>query len=268
MSTPSGGEGQQPRGPQSSGDSGADPYRPAQNPPFPYGQGQPPASGQGGYGQSGSGYGSQPGQGGGGGYSGGSDGSGGYGQQPTTQFPAGGGYGQPVQPPPYGQPAAPPTPSAGGQYGQPGYPPQQGGFPAQGGYGQPPGQYGATPYGQPTPYGQGDWQGTPTPKKSSTPLIAGILALVVIVVVVLLLALPQSPIGLGTTYFDETAVADTISGQYEDEFDLGIKVDCPADQEVVQGDSFTCTGETDDGDTVNIDVEVTSDDGDYTWTEN
>ncbi len=49
MST-SGGEGQQPHGPQS-GDPGADPYRSQQNPPFPYGQGQPPASGQGGYGQ-------------------------------------------------------------------------------------------------------------------------------------------------------------------------------------------------------------------------
>ncbi|MBA2389376.1 MAG: DUF4333 domain-containing protein [Geodermatophilaceae bacterium] len=251
MSTPpSGGEGHNPYGqqPANQPDRPGDPYRqqPQANPPYPYGQ-QPGGSGSG------------------------------------TPSPYSGG--QPAQPPYGGQPAQPSYGSAPASpsYGEPAQPTQQFSSPAYGqqpaygqpGYGQPPAygqQQQQPPYGQP-PFnqygGQSDWAGAPggQPKKSKTPLIAGIVALVVVVIVALLLLLPGSPIGLGSTFFDETAVADAIAAQYEDEFDLQVEVTCPADQEVISGETFTCEGTTEEGDDVQLDVEITSDDGDYTWSE-
>lgn len=276
MSTPpSGGEGHNPYGQQPSKqpDPPADPYRLQPNPPYPYGQGATPASsGQSPYGE---GQPAQP-------------------QQPSYGSPAPSYGGQPAQPaqPAYG--SQPGSPSYGGQPAQPSYgdpaPPTQqfsaptyGASPAapqpsygQPGYGQQPpyGQqqapYGQQPqYGQPPYGGQPDWSGSPAGpvKKSKMPLIAGIVALVVLLAVVLLLVLPGSPIGLGKDIFDETQVAEDISQQYEDEFGLQIDVTCPAEQEVVSGGSFTCDGETEEGDSVELDVEITSDNGDYTWSE-
>lgn len=249
MSTPpSGGEGHNPYGQQPSNQPDhrpADPYRPQPNPPYPYGQG---GAGSGSGGQSPYGearpatpppsqppYGSQPS----------------YGSSP--------GYGAPAPQPSYGEPAQPTQ-----QFGAPAYGQQQPSY-GQPGYVQPP-AYGQQPYGQ---YGgQPDWAGAPGPtKKSKTPLIAGIVGLLVLLAVALLLILPGSPIGLGGKVFDGDAVAEDIAQQYEDEFGLQIDVTCPPEQEVVSGESFSCDGETEEGDTVELDVEITSDDGDYTWSE-
>jgi len=240
-----------------SGGEGNNPYE-QPNPPYPYGQG----SGSGAGGQTPYGSGQQPSQ-----------------SPPPSQSPYGAqpGYGQ-QQPPAYGgSEQAPPTQQfSSPSYGQPQGSTQYGG--AQPGYGQ----QQQPPYGQPAPYGapqqqpygggygQPDWSGAPAgpAKKSKTPLIAGIVALLVLLVVALLLILPTSPIGLGATYFDEQAVAQSISEQYQNEFDLALQdLTCPAEQEVVEGDTFTCEGMTEEGDTVNIDVEITSADGDYTWSE-
>ena len=246
--------------------------------PNPYaGQSGQPSSSQPGYGgqpnQPGPpGYGAQPNQPSQPGYGGqpNQPGQPGYGSQPTQRFasPAHGQQPPPVygqQPPPaYGQQPPPAYGQPG--YGQPGY--QQPGY-GQPGYGQPgyqqPG-YGQPGYGQPG-YGQPGWSGpVPAPKKSRTPLIAGIVALVVVVVVALLLILP-TPIGLGKTLFDNQAMAADIATQYQNEFGIGIDVTCPAGEEVRAGSTFSCTGKTADGDDVTLAIKVTNGSGDYTWSE-
>lgn len=77
----------------------------------------------------------------------------------------------------------------------------------------------------------------------------------------------ERPPEVGATYFGEDAVAESIARQYEDEFGLRIDVACPAEQEVVVGDSFSCEGRTEEDDLVRLDVQITSADGDYTWPE-
>jgi len=263
MSTPpSGGEGHDPyrQQPSSQSESGSgDPYRLQPNPPYPYGQ-QPGSSGSGSS-SYGGGQSSQPGQQPAQPSYGSPASQPGYGSQPAQpSYGAQPGYGQQ---PSYGEPAQPTQQFGSPAYGQPSY--------GQPGYGSPAGQqppYGQ-PYGQP-PYGQQyggqpDWAGPPSgsqKKKSKLPLIVGIAALFVLLVVALLLFLT-----LGKTYFDEQAVADAISEQYEDEFGIQIDVMCPAEQEVVDGGSFSCDGQTEEGDEVQLDVEITSDEGNYTCSE-
>jgi hypothetical protein len=177
-----------------------------------------------------------------------------------------------------------------------------GGFPAQGGgaYGQPgqpgqqPPQYGEQPYGgygqqQPTqqyPYGQQQQpaygqQGTQYGQQpqygqyQQEPKKGGNTWLWVVVVVVVLAAAAFAVLGfvtpgfLNKKVFDESAlegengVQKILVDDYKMENIEG--VDCPADQEVKQGVTFTCTvtqgGE--DGGELDVAITVTNDDGEY-----
>jgi len=64
--------------------------------------------------------------------------------------------------------------------------------------------------------------------------------------------------------FDATALNSTISQQYKEKFGGStIVVNCPDNQKVAKGETFTCDiqGQTQQ----KIQVTVASDDGDYTW---
>jgi hypothetical protein len=187
----------------------------------------PPQGGQPGpYGQPGQ-YGGQPGQ---------------YGQpgqfgQPGGQYGAPGPFGQ--QPGPYGQP---------GQYG---------GQPGQ--YGGQPGQYGAPgPFGQqPGPYGQAGGYGQPygqpaPPKRSRTGPLIGTVAAVVIIGVAIALALL-----LGQDVLDAGRAESDIAQQYEETFGIGIDVSCDEEMVVEDGATYECSGTTEDGEDVTIDVAIT-----------
>ncbi|HWM02016.1 MAG TPA: DUF4333 domain-containing protein [Actinophytocola sp.] len=148
---------------------------------------------------------------------------GGYGQQPTQQYP----YGQPQQQP----------------YG--------------GGYGQPPGGYpGQSPYGPPPQKkGGGAW-------------------IWVVVVVVVLAAGAFGVLGfvtpgfLNKKVFDESAlegddgVKKILVENYKEPAEDIESVDCPADQEVKQGNSFECTA-TIRGEEMSVKITVVNDDGQY-----
>lgn len=225
--------GQQPaQGPYSGQQPAADPYSGQQPAQGPYSGAQPaadPYSGQ------------QPAQGP---YTAGYEAQPGYGYDPNQQQ----GYGyDPNQQ----------------QYAQPGY--------EQQGYGYDPNQqyqtqqYGQAGYGQPG-YDQ-QWA---QPQKSKKGLIIGLSVGIVVVLGALaaLLAIPGSPLFIGKTVFDNSAMASDVSDQYKDAFQTEIKdLQCPADQEVSNGATFDCTGKLDGGDDVKIEIKVTSDDGDYEWSE-
>ena len=64
---------------------------------------------------------------------------------------------------------------------------------------------------------------------------------------------------------DEDAVGKDVAQQYEDEFDTTITdFDCDDDLVVKDGATYSCQAKA-DGDTVDITITITSDDGDYTW---
>jgi hypothetical protein len=63
--------------------------------------------------------------------------------------------------------------------------------------------------------------------------------------------------------FDANALNSTISQQYKEKFgDSSISVNCPSDQKVSKGSTFTCDIP---GRSEKIQVTVASSDGDYTW---
>lgn len=233
--------------------------------------GPPPSAGSPGWGQPSATPGSAgqqtPGQRGGQSY-------GAAGQPPQVQGPSAGRYGQGAdhrsvaQPGQYDQ----------GQYSQQGqYGGQQGaqyGQPGAGQYGQPgsgppygQGQYGAQQYGgQPGQYGQGQ-QGWGTPaapaKKKPLGLIIGLAALALVVIAAAIVL----PMVLGSTKLDPQAVQRDVAAQFEEREGLGVDLSCPDDMTVDVGESYTCTGTTTDDEDVSISIEITGDDGAYTWQE-
>jgi hypothetical protein len=186
----------------------------------------------------------------------------GYGVPPGQQYgqpaPAQPGYGQPAQPG-YGQPAQP----GYGQPAQPGY-----GQPAQPGYGQP--GYGQPGYGQPGYGGQpgapgqyGGGYGQPA-RKSRTGLIAGLLVLALLVVGVVLLFVFLG----GSSVLDQGAVERDVAAQFQEREGVGIDLDCPADMEVSAGATYECSGTTENGEDVTLQIAITDEgSGAYTWTE-
>ena len=161
------------------------------------------------------------------------------------------GYGQPAQPgyggqPGYGQPVP--------QYGQPAY-----GQPAQPGYGAP-GQYGApAQYGAPGQNGYGAPQ-----KKSKAPLIAGLVGLLVLVVVAVLLFVFLG----GSTVLDPAAVERDVSAQFQDREGVAVQLDCPDDMEVSANATYECSGTTERGEDVTLQIAITDEESAaYTWTE-
>ncbi|MGH3760299.1 DUF4333 domain-containing protein [Actinophytocola sp.] len=188
-----------------------------------------------------------------------------YGGGPTPGTPPGGspgqgGYGQPQQPygqpdpsqQPYGQPD--PSQQPYGGYGQ--QPTQQ--YPYQqqpyGGYGQQPGYPGQSPYG-------------PPPKKGGAWIW-------VVVVVVVLAAGAFGVLGFVTPgfltkkVFDEAAlqgdqgVKKILVENYNEPAEEITDVDCPADQEVKQGNTFECTVTIRD-EKRTVKITVVNDEGQY-----
>lgn len=193
---------------------------------------------------------------------------------PSGGFPAQGpgqpGYGQPPQQPygqpdpaqqqqPYGQPD--PSQQPYGGYGQQPQPTQQ--YP--GGYGQQPQQ----PYGQPQ-YGQQPGYYGQQPQRKG----GGGAWIWIVVVVVVLAAAAVGILGFVTPgffnkkVFDESAlegdngVKKILVENYHVEAKDISKVDCPANQEVKKGATFSCTV-TISGQSQNVKITVVNDDGQY-----
>lgn len=201
-----------------------------------------------------------------------------YGGGPTPGTPSGGfpapgpgqgGYGQPQQP--YGQP----DPSQQG-YGQPN-PSQQ----PYGGYGQPQQPTQQYPYGQQQPYGgYGQPQQQPggypgqSPYGPQPPKKGGGAWIWVVVVVIVLAAGAFGVLGfvtpgfLNKKVFDESAlegdngVRKILVENYNEPAEDISKIDCPADQEVKQGNTFECTATIRDEEKT-VKITVVNDDGQY-----
>jgi hypothetical protein len=183
-----------------------------------------------------------------------------YGGGPTPGTPSGGFPAQPPQgygqQPPYGQPD--PSQQPYGGYGQ--QPTQQypyGQQPQQpyGAYGQQPGYPGQSPYGPPPRKGGGAW-------------------IWVVVVVVVLAAGVFGVLGFVTPgfltkkVFDEGAlegdngVRKILVENYNEPAEDIEGVDCPADQEVKQGNTFDCKV-TIRGEEQTVKITVVNEDGQY-----
>jgi hypothetical protein len=168
-------------------------------------------------------------------------------------------YGSP--PPPPGQPFGPPAQP----YGQPPQPyAQPYGQPAQP-YGQPPAPGYAPGYGPPGPYGTPQY-GPPyaaPPKKSRAGLIlAGLGVLIVALVAVLLFVL------LGSTVLDRGAVERDVAAQFQQREGVGIQLTCADTMKVRKGATYTCTGKTEQGEDVKLQIKITNEKtAAYTWSE-
>lgn len=178
---------------------------------------------------------------------------------PSGGFPAQGGYGQQPQ---YGQPEQSPY----GGYGQ--QPTQQQPY---GGYGQQPTQQ--QPY---SPYGQqpGAYPGAPGPGQKKTGAWVWIVVAVVVLIVgaVAVLGFLAGPkFFVSNKVFDKAAlegdngVKKVLVASYGVPAESIDKVVCPADQEVKQGNKFSCTvtlkGDSPKEQTV--DITVRNDGGEY-----
>lgn len=180
---------------------------------------------------------------------------------PSGGFPSQGqgGYGQPQQP--YGQPD-PSSPYGG--YGQ-----QQ---PTQhqpyGGYGQP-----QQPTQQYSPYGQpgGGYPGAAPPRKKSNAWVWIVVAVVVLAVGAVAILGFVTPGFFNKKVFDESAlegdngVKKVLTASYGLPAETIERVDCPAGQEVKQGNKFTCTVQLggDQPGTRVVDITVRNDNGEY-----
>ncbi|HEU5474838.1 MAG TPA: DUF4333 domain-containing protein [Actinophytocola sp.] len=190
-------------------------------------------------------------------------------------------WGQQPQPQPYGGQPHPGTPSGG-------FPAQgtpSGGFPASG-YGQqqqqqPYGGYGQQPqqpyggYGQQqqayNPYGQpGGYPGMPAKQKSNA-WIWIVVAIVVVAAGAVVVLGFFAPGFFNKKVFDENAlegdngVRKVLTASYGVQSEQIENVDCPANQEVKQGNKFSCTvklGGDNGGDKV-VDITVRDNDGQY-----
>lgn len=195
-------------------------------------------------------------------------------QQPWGQQPQ-----QPQQP--YGGPPTPGTPSGGfpaqgGGYGQQQQPYGQPQAP-YGGYGQQPTQQPYGGYGQQQPTqqypGYGQQPGYPPaapPKKKSSAWIWIVTAIVVLGVAAFLVLGLVTPGFLNKKVLDESALegANGVKKILEakDGGGYGIQnvgaVDCPANQEVKSGTTFTCTVKVGDKDQL-VDIKILDDKGTY-----
>ena len=160
--------------------------------------------------------------------------------------------------PPYGnQPG--PGPQYGPPPGQPYGPPAQ---PyAQPGYGPPAPAYGQQPYGYGAPGQPPFGYGAPAPQKSRTGLIIGLVGLLVVAGIVVLLFVLH-----GSTRLDSGAVERDVAQQFQQREGVGIQLSCPRDMAVDQGATYQCTGTTDRGEQVTVQITITGEDpATYDW---
>ena len=159
------------------------------------------------------------------------------------QFSAPGAYGVPQAQPAYQAPQAPPSYGA-----QPGYgAPQQSGYPGQQGPGQ----------------GYGSGYPSAPPKKSKTVLWVAVGAAVIVAAVVFVLV----RFVLVTEILDPAKVQEDVAAQFEDQEGVSIELNCPSDMVVEVGRTYECTGTTADSEDVTLVIEISAENGDYTWQE-
>lgn len=182
----------------------------------------------------------------------------------------------------YGEPPSPMPPSAAPPSRMPpspGPPARRAGLPADFNrpYGQPsagparsphPGQSGAHAQygfpGQPSGAPHGGAPQAPA-RKRRTGLIAGLAALLVLLVAGGVVA----AMTLGPRILSREAVERDVARQFEELHGVEVDIECPDDMVLESGAEFRCTGETDEGEEIEIEIAVTDPPGDaeYTWTE-
>ncbi len=163
--------------------------------------------------------------------------------------------------PPYGSGSQP-------GYGQPPYAQQQ---PA---YGPPP-QYGQqAAYGQQPGYGpQGPqvppaWQpGAPAPRpprdRKRTLLIGALVAVGLGIAACAALLVYV----LSSTVLDRSAVESAVAAQFEERHGVAVELECRRRMIVRPGADYECEGTTADGESIEILITVTDENGAYTWAE-
>ena len=72
----------------------------------------------------------------------------------------------------------------------------------------------------------------------------------------------------GSTVLDQGAVERDVAAQFQEREGVGIQLTCPADMEVSADATYECTGKTDRGEDVTLQIAITDEEsGAYTWTE-
>jgi hypothetical protein len=93
-----------------------------------------------------------------------------------------------------------------------------------------------------------------------------VVGLVVLALLVVGLAITL-PFVLGSTRLDPQAVQRDVAAQFEQREGVAIEVRCEDEMTVESGKSYRCDGTTADDDPVTLTILITSDDGDYTWSD-
>jgi hypothetical protein len=122
------------------------------------------------------------------------------------------------------------------------------------------------------PRPESEWSGpswtdqphTVSPRRSRARFVVGVVAAAG--VVLLTLALTRW-LGLGPTLLDTGQVERDVAAQFEEEHRLSVELECPRRMEVSADAVYECTGTTQDGDEVDIEIRIADEDGAYTWLE-
>ncbi len=69
------------------------------------------------------------------------------------------------------------------------------------------------------------------------------------------------------TRLDPSAVEDAVAAQFQDQEGVGLDLSCPDRMIVSPGNSYECTGTTEDSEDVTLVIEITDANGNYTWQE-
>ena len=171
--------------------------------------------------------------------------SGGFPPDARAADEAGPGDTRPYGPPPFG--SLPPglprygqPPSGQSSYGQPpsGPPPC-----GQAGYGRPP--YGQRPGGRP-----------------GKALVVGAVAVLALLAIGVVLALTTGP-----TVLSRSAVEQDVAEQFEQREGVAVDLECAEEMPVEAGATYECSGITTDDEEVLLRIEITDEDGRYTWSE-
>ncbi len=116
-------------------------------------------------------------------------------------------------------------------------------------------------YGPPDPYGTGS--GATQAKPSHLRLYLGLVALALLLVLAVVLADL-----LGPTLLDRGAVERDVAAQFEEREGVAIDLTCDEEMRVEDDATYECTGETADGEEVDLEITITDEDSAaYTWSE-
>ncbi|MGI8723468.1 MAG: DUF4333 domain-containing protein [Geodermatophilaceae bacterium] len=124
--------------------------------------------------------------------------------------------------------------------------------------------YGVPPSSSYPAQGYGTGYPTAPPKKRNTGLLVS-LAIAAVVLIALAVVLPRFV--LNKTLLDQGAVQRDVAVQFEDQEGVSVELSCPADMEVEVSKTYECTGMTADSEDVTLVIEITDENGNYTWQE-